>query len=803
MKRAAFCKILCVLLAGVFMFAGAVPAFAGTPAEDAHLHFDADGKFRILNFSDIQDDEILDSRVKQFLPRAVYAAKPDLIVLTGDNIYGPDIYKPENTRRAIAEYMDIFESLGVPVAMVFGNHDDDDGILGRGEPLSKTEQMAFYSTYSVNISCDPDSNLSGCGTYNVPIYGSAQTDSVKFNLWMFDNGSGYVRNDQLDWYVRKSDALKEANGGVPVPSMAFQHIIVKEIYDALVEVPSGTPGNVYHNGHRYVLPDTAAPGSVMGEYPSAKKNGNEFSVMKRQGDVIAIVNGHDHKNQFVVPYQGIDLINTPTVGFYSEFNYSVSSSLRGARVIEIDEQTGTYTTWMLNLRDMLSEETYILPQKYVENVALCARSSMYSVTKKSAKKTALDDAYSTIYDAVDAANGNGVAVKEDLNGGPTDDADARNHVVVCMGYTLTENPDDAMRDLGLLFKNRINQQHNSQTQPQICDEDNLTGKDDRRWIQCGSGKKHTVRGTDGVVDLNKGTRGSGIYFVGDYSSTDRMLLSEIRIVNTGPEPIDMADYPGYQLTYAVVGDMNGSAYADLNAGAKGDYIYALYKIAEEKQNTLDSLPLRKACFNASKYLKAPVSMYTQDSRAALVQAVQDADVILRDLDDDRVTKVFDQSAIDQAARRINACISGLEQAAFTVTFDPAGGTCNVRTRVYACGAVCGPLPTAVRSRYVPDGWFTSPEGGERITEDTVFTALSDQTWYVHWKSDQTWVAGDADRDNCVDLRDVVMLQRYLIGERNAQFDVDHADVNADGSLDLRDVMLLRRYLAGGWKVALV
>ena len=62
--------------------------------------------------------------------------------------------------------MNIFQDLGGPVAIVFGNHDDN------GKAVSKEEQMAIYSSYGVNISYDEGSSMAGCGTYNVPIYGS-------------------------------------------------------------------------------------------------------------------------------------------------------------------------------------------------------------------------------------------------------------------------------------------------------------------------------------------------------------------------------------------------------------------------------------------------------------------------------------------------------------------------------------------------------------------------------------------------------------------------------------------------------
>ncbi len=427
MNKRFVCKTLCVLLVCVFAFTAVIPAFAGTPAEDAHLHFNKDGRFRILNFSDIQDDESLESRVKTFIREAVYTACPDLIVLTGDNIYGPDASGTSNTRAAIAEFMTIFQELGVPVAIVFGNHDDDDN------GVSKETQMTMYNQYSVSISYDEGSSMDGCGTYNVPIYGYNDRDKVKFNLWMFDTGSSinnalsgtydYMRQNQLDWYVRKSNELKAANGGVPVPSMAFQHIIVNEIYNALTPVSSG---GVSFNGQNYVLPSTAKPGSVLGEHPCPSDNSNEkeFATIKQQGDVVAIVSGHDHKNCFVVPYQGVDLINSPAAGFYVTklpiigIVYQGDDATRGARIIDIYEEKRNgvyYDTEMLILRDLEKDEIYTPTGANVSIAAHGLRVSYFLADKKlkhlDENKKYREDRLAALEDAMAA----GAVILADLN----------------------------------------------------------------------------------------------------------------------------------------------------------------------------------------------------------------------------------------------------------------------------------------------------------------------------------------------------------------------------------------------------
>lgn len=62
--------------------------------------------------------------------------------------------------------------------------------------------------------------------------------------------------------------------------------------------------------------------------------------------------------------------------------------------------------------------------------------------------------------------------------------------------------------------------------------------------------------------------------------------------------------------------------------------------------------------------------------------------------------------------------------------------------------------------------------------------------------------GDADSNGDVNLVDVAVLTRYLADGWYETVDERNSDVNADGVLDLKDVVLIRRFLAG-WEVVLV
>ena len=345
-------KIISVFLSVVMLCCVMVP-FASAAAEETKLQFNEDGTFKIMNISDIQDQANLLGVTAKFMKKAIEAEQPDLIILTGDNISGNSIAAGK-TEQAIRSVMDVLDPYGIPVAIVFGNHDEESGV-------SKEEQMAIYNTYDCSISIDDGEALWGCGTYNIPVYSSTDEAKVAFNCWMFDTGNrdadgeyDHVKQDQLDWYKAKSAELKAANGGEVVPSIAFQHIIVPEIFEALEEVDASTPGAIAKLGKNYILPSTAAEGSFMGEAPCPSGvNGGEFDAFLECGDVLAVVSGHDHTNSFVVPHKGIDIINTPTCGFRS---YGSSES-RGIRIFELNEATpAEYTTRIVSFDDVAGDD---------------------------------------------------------------------------------------------------------------------------------------------------------------------------------------------------------------------------------------------------------------------------------------------------------------------------------------------------------------------------------------------------------------------------------------------------------------
>ncbi len=369
MKRIISLILSLIMLAGCF----SLSVCAESNGTEKTLQFNKDGRFTILNLSDIQDGYPINPLTKKYIEDTVDMVNPDLIVLTGDNISGYDVPEENDAELAIREYMDIFEKRNIKVAAVFGNHDDEE------TELTKEEQLSVYESYDCYVGERGFCIKDRVGTYNLPIMKSDNSSYV-FNLWFTDSGTynteneygGYacVYKEQIDWYKKTAEKLKKANGGEVVPSINFQHIIVPEIYDALKQVKILWFGRIIRKKNPlndktkfYVLPDGAK--GQLREYPCPPYyNNGQYDAMLEMGDVLATVSGHDHENSFEIDYKGIKIINTPTVGFnaYNDINI-------GSRVFVIDEtEPESFETYCLTYSDVYPDIDYLYKARILFNI---------------------------------------------------------------------------------------------------------------------------------------------------------------------------------------------------------------------------------------------------------------------------------------------------------------------------------------------------------------------------------------------------------------------------------------------------
>ncbi len=346
----------------------------------SQLKFNSDGKFTVLQVSDAQDMHIPRRGMFKMLNKVYDRVKPDLIVLTGDNILGnhindapvgnrQNVKTKEGTlkrmKKALGYLLDPIEKRKIPFAFIYGNHDDRNCI-------TKKEQAEIYGGYEYCVPYNLSNNELDCDTYNVPIY-SSNSDKIAYNLWMLDSAGAdddgnncfeYVKPETVDWYEKKSIELQKENGGEPVMSLMFQHIPIPQTQQLFEECEETDKGAIKtRSGKFYRLDQTKANGFAFEYLETIAEDFGQFDAVKRRGDVCAMVFGHDHLNCFTAEIDGVNIVQTPGASFRSYGNM-VS---RGVRVFELDESDlSSFKTYTISYFDLYGKN-FISVLRYIFN----------------------------------------------------------------------------------------------------------------------------------------------------------------------------------------------------------------------------------------------------------------------------------------------------------------------------------------------------------------------------------------------------------------------------------------------------
>ncbi len=321
---------------------------------DNILRFDENGEFTILLFADSQDNEDLEATTTALMEVGIKKHNPDLVIFLGDNTVANGY---ENQAKAIDALLQPCVNSNTPFAIVFGNHDQEQGV-------SKEDLLDIYQRYGC-LTYDANPEMSGCGTCNLPIFASNGIN-IAFNLWLTDSGSrdndegkfgyDYVRQDQIEWYKNTAATLKTLNGGEVVPALNFQHIVPAEIFEALgmAKIPFGNDTWSTNGQHYLPVPSSATFSGFMFETPCpANTNSGHLDAFVETGDVMGTFVGHDHINSYTTSYKTTNITNVPAVGGSS---YNKPSS-RGYGVIELNEKDlSTYNYYVDYYADLATTD---------------------------------------------------------------------------------------------------------------------------------------------------------------------------------------------------------------------------------------------------------------------------------------------------------------------------------------------------------------------------------------------------------------------------------------------------------------
>ncbi len=324
------------------------------------LQFQPGKPFRVMQIADIQEGGTVAKDTLKLINAALEAVKPDLVVLTGDQIkgYSPMFTKGDYAAKVKTTLDTIVEPMtrrGIPFAPTFGNHDSQGKV-------KKREQMEIYTAHACCVNIDP--SAPDCGSYTVPVYAS-DGERIALNFYLIDsNGDEQlmsytpVREEQIAWYREQREALHTQQGEY-VPSLVFQHIPVPEYYQLLKRVKKRTAkavrGFQEYKNQFFVLDESKVwQQDFFRETPATpQENTGEFAALREKGEVFAMYVGHDHINSFVGKVDGIDLGYTPGAGF----NVYGPGIDRAVRILEFkEEDVRDYRTWTLPFRKLVGSK---------------------------------------------------------------------------------------------------------------------------------------------------------------------------------------------------------------------------------------------------------------------------------------------------------------------------------------------------------------------------------------------------------------------------------------------------------------
>ncbi len=262
-------------------------------------------------------DAELEQKCFGYIRRAVKKAKPDLIIITGDIVYG----EFDDSGRITKKFVRFMDSLGIPWAPIFGNHDNETtmGVTWQCQQYENAKNCLFKrgfvtgnSNYSIGLRQDGrlvkvlymmDSN--GCRN----AYSYSYLDSFPdYNEGERIKTTSGITEDQLQWLIESASRIDKLLD-YPVSKFLATHIPPAELSTAEQQAgyaASGDPSGAYVIGT--TVQSQNGDFGAKGEAFAAELFNTKglWDALNEHG-FDGVFFGHDHKNNLSILYDGIRL----------------------------------------------------------------------------------------------------------------------------------------------------------------------------------------------------------------------------------------------------------------------------------------------------------------------------------------------------------------------------------------------------------------------------------------------------------------------------------------------------------------
>ncbi len=295
--------------------------------------------FVVLNLTDTQLSfeefdknhvarKILDYTVKTLIEKT----KPDLITICGDLCR-------EHEDKGYDAFAEFFDELGIPWAPIFGNHDH----MCPPEFLDKIADR--FLTHPLCVYEKGDREM-GNGNYVVEITENKRTVSALFmvdahEVYPFTDENGNTKysyetfwQSQFKWYkeqiaILKSKGCTDSTLVLHTPLFAYRDA-AKAAYKDDIDLKSMTweeslTQEVWKEGFENSC------GLYKDEICAPTFDDGVFMLLKELGHTKNVIAGHDHTNNFIINYKGINLAYATKTGIGCYYDKDIN----GGTILEI------------------------------------------------------------------------------------------------------------------------------------------------------------------------------------------------------------------------------------------------------------------------------------------------------------------------------------------------------------------------------------------------------------------------------------------------------------------------------------
>ena len=136
--------------------------------------------FKIMQIADVQDGAKISPDTINLINAALDRENPDLVVFSGDQIWGYTNFKgnKEKVEKALREITEPITSRGIPFSICFGNHDRQVGV-------SNKEQFEIYKKIDGFVGENTE-GIDGCANHCIEI---ADDGAIKYLLYLIDSNT--------------------------------------------------------------------------------------------------------------------------------------------------------------------------------------------------------------------------------------------------------------------------------------------------------------------------------------------------------------------------------------------------------------------------------------------------------------------------------------------------------------------------------------------------------------------------------------------------------------------------------------